>query len=605
MFLLPAFAVYGLLYSLAPNATDYLAQVTLVVTMSVREFELASYAYTHHSTDLINFSDYALTEVERSLRQYSAADAALYSAPIGAYLWDSSPSLQHYTHAAGSYAHIVSDIARTAASQVVHTSFGLRTLNAPLVPAPFVKPIFNPLYNISSVAHGPLRPTFGPEWEWTPHDLVIWVPPPACPAPILTSNMSTASGIGKCGLGPERYMPMEVAAFPLPPLPAPGSYDLFDTLEALDMLRSPAAPYSPQPADPSGILGWLSMALATAHLVRMTWCYFKALVLFGPVGDVLCRRFFSNFNKCEEEYGLNLVARKHCLDTGNPAFDLLDVSDHRLSVMSNEISTIQPVALEATCDSAAPGVLEANGKLVEAPVSKPTVEHFSPGQAIASTPPDVLHFNSPNMLSKPLATQFVAAQATSDSSLQDHSTGDDGLSQTLPTEQAPPLIMLGAVAADYTKLPIESSGAKLVEDVNEESIKGDVEAAPKVPIETGQTIAHDEHGNHQPYSKESEHSALDAREDIVESTHQLSADLACHSREDRTHRAAPTTNIDGTTLDANRDGTKTKKKRGGRRKAGAGSGNKNGGGNGSGSGGIQGGATNGEVKHVGWRWKKK
>ena len=41
MFLLPVFAVYGLLYSIAPNATDYLAQVTLVVTMSVREFELA------------------------------------------------------------------------------------------------------------------------------------------------------------------------------------------------------------------------------------------------------------------------------------------------------------------------------------------------------------------------------------------------------------------------------------------------------------------------------------------------------------------------------------------------------------------------------------
>ena len=41
MFLLPAFAVYGLLYSLAPNATDYLAQVTLVVTMTVREIELA------------------------------------------------------------------------------------------------------------------------------------------------------------------------------------------------------------------------------------------------------------------------------------------------------------------------------------------------------------------------------------------------------------------------------------------------------------------------------------------------------------------------------------------------------------------------------------
>ena len=104
------------------------------------------------------------------------------------------------------------------------------------------------------------------------------------PVPIFTSNMSTASGIGRCGLGPERYMPMDVAAFPLPGLPPPGSYDLFDSLEALDMLISPAAPYSPQPTDPSDILVWLSMALATVYLVRMTWCYLKVLVLFGPVG---------------------------------------------------------------------------------------------------------------------------------------------------------------------------------------------------------------------------------------------------------------------------------------------------------------------------------
>lgn len=77
---------------------------------------------------------------------------------------------------------------------------------------------------------------------------------------------------------------MDVAAFPLPPLPPPGSYDLFDALEALDMLRLPTATNSPESADPSIVLSWLSMALATVYLVRITRCYFVALILFGPVG---------------------------------------------------------------------------------------------------------------------------------------------------------------------------------------------------------------------------------------------------------------------------------------------------------------------------------
>ncbi|KAF8606287.1 hypothetical protein BDV93DRAFT_596198 [Ceratobasidium sp. AG-I] len=489
MFLLPAFAVYGLIYSLAPNATDYLAQVTLVVTMTVREFELASYVYNHHSTDLIKFSDYALTEVERSLRQYSAADAALYSAPIGAYLWDSSPSLQHYTHAAESYAHMVSDIARTAASQVVHTSLGLGTSTSPLVPAPLTESIFDPIYNIPPVAHEPLRPIFGPEWEWTPRDLVVWVPPPACPAPILTSDMSTASGIGKCGLGPERYMPMDVAAFPLPPLPAPGSYDLFDTLEALDMLRSPAAPYSPQSADPSGILGWLSMALATVYLVRITWCYFKALVLFGPVGDVLCRRFFSNFNECEEEYGVNMVSAstQNCLDICDPSRDL-NTSGSILSPVFIELPPTQIVTLKVVPDTAHQPNPTLDAESAKAPVA-------------------------------------LALGDRSETTVEERPE----VAVELPAE-----IVIQEATREARQNKIKPRARKVV--------KRGIKTPIQVAAEISQRVAHGEPVDCQLRPHTPERLFVGVQEDIIESTRKLAADLARQRLEDRhrdrTQRAA-------------------------------------------------------------------
>jgi hypothetical protein len=145
---------------------------------------------------------YALTEVERSLQMSSPTDVLFYTASIGHYTWRSSPVLRSHTRAAVSFTRHASGVILDALSGPPGF-FDLALPFEPILRSPLLDFPLNPSFNASSIVEPP-RPVDGPEWEWTPRDLILFVPQPVCSIPYLTFEMSTASTIGKCGLGPER-----------------------------------------------------------------------------------------------------------------------------------------------------------------------------------------------------------------------------------------------------------------------------------------------------------------------------------------------------------------------------------------------------------------
>lgn len=168
-----------------------------------------------HST-MEALAGYALTEVERSLQMSSPTDVLFYTAPVSAYAWRSSPALRSGTRAAVSFTRHASSVILDALSGPP----GFFDLSLPFEPIPRAPLPPHPPFNVSSIVEPP-RPVFGPEWEWTPRDLIVFVPQPACPVPYLTYKMSTASSIGKCGLGPERSTVLDdlIPTYAPPPTP--------------------------------------------------------------------------------------------------------------------------------------------------------------------------------------------------------------------------------------------------------------------------------------------------------------------------------------------------------------------------------------------------
>ncbi|KAF8606298.1 hypothetical protein BDV93DRAFT_554043 [Ceratobasidium sp. AG-I] len=201
----PTFALSALLHLLTPNATASVTEASRVLAVTLHNVDLTEF-YDDHPT-IQGLSGYALAEVERSLHISSPTDVLFYIAPVGAFAWDSSPALRSYTRNVVSYARSASASARDAASNVLHAPLDLFTPGpTPLdtLYASIADALQDPLFNLTSTATEPARAVFGPVWEWTPRSLAVFVPQPACPAQILTPDMSTASSLGKCGLGLER-----------------------------------------------------------------------------------------------------------------------------------------------------------------------------------------------------------------------------------------------------------------------------------------------------------------------------------------------------------------------------------------------------------------
>lgn len=177
------------------------------MTLPVTESDALPYRFYEDHPAIQAISGYALTEVERSLYISSPTDVLFYTAPVGAFAWESSPALQSYTRKVVSYARTSSITARDATLSALRAPLDLFTPGpTPLdiLYASIAEAIEDPLFNLTSTLTEPARVAFGPEWEWTARDLVVFVPQPSCPVPFLTPDMSTMSSLGKCGLGLER-----------------------------------------------------------------------------------------------------------------------------------------------------------------------------------------------------------------------------------------------------------------------------------------------------------------------------------------------------------------------------------------------------------------
>ncbi|KAF8598246.1 hypothetical protein BDV93DRAFT_547503 [Ceratobasidium sp. AG-I] len=60
-------------------------------------------------------------------------------------------------------------------------------------------------FNATSTLNSTSLPTYGPEWEWSPRDLIVYVPQPFCPVPALRSDMSTLPTLHRCTPGSQDY----------------------------------------------------------------------------------------------------------------------------------------------------------------------------------------------------------------------------------------------------------------------------------------------------------------------------------------------------------------------------------------------------------------
>lgn len=56
----------------------------------------------------------------------------------------------------------------------------------------------NDSFNASSTLNSTSLPVYGPEWEWSPRDLIVYAPQPSCPVPVLRSDMSTLPTLHRC-----------------------------------------------------------------------------------------------------------------------------------------------------------------------------------------------------------------------------------------------------------------------------------------------------------------------------------------------------------------------------------------------------------------------
>ena len=59
--------------------------------------------------------------------------------------------------------------------------------------------------NVSLAHNSMFRSVYGPEWEWSPRDLIVYAPQPSCPVPVLLADMSTLPSLHCCTPGSQDY----------------------------------------------------------------------------------------------------------------------------------------------------------------------------------------------------------------------------------------------------------------------------------------------------------------------------------------------------------------------------------------------------------------
>ncbi|KAF8601684.1 hypothetical protein BDV93DRAFT_607987 [Ceratobasidium sp. AG-I] len=128
-----------------------------------------------------------------------------------------SPTSRAVTHASDSlnyhkFTTLSGAICRLLASKVPSTGLSSSSLSSlssfPSTPSPLLStPDFylHGSFNTTSALDSTALPTYGPEWEWSPRDLVVYVAQPSCPVPVLRSDMSTLPTLHRCTPGSRDY----------------------------------------------------------------------------------------------------------------------------------------------------------------------------------------------------------------------------------------------------------------------------------------------------------------------------------------------------------------------------------------------------------------
>ncbi|KAF8598239.1 hypothetical protein BDV93DRAFT_609939 [Ceratobasidium sp. AG-I] len=143
--------------------------------------------------------------VGRDVQLGSPLDLALCSTSVPTLSRKFSPTHRAVTHDLGSHIHKLSRVFSNAASRAIayHVpSSGLLSSSSSRSTPDFY---LNASVNASSTPSFTSLPVYGPEWEWSPRDMIVYVPQPSCPVPVLRCDMSTPPSLHRCTLRSQDY----------------------------------------------------------------------------------------------------------------------------------------------------------------------------------------------------------------------------------------------------------------------------------------------------------------------------------------------------------------------------------------------------------------
>ncbi|KAF8601680.1 hypothetical protein BDV93DRAFT_509930 [Ceratobasidium sp. AG-I] len=214
MIIIPVLALSALFKLANPDVTLPVSRATsdILVAHSGAEYEVGL-EYLSRSqlsqVSRLSLPGQSPLGVERDVQFGSRVDLELCFAPLPTPSRKSSPTSRAVTHESGSLNHhksttLCGTICRLLASKVPST--GSSSISSTSSPSLSTSDFHShDSFNASSTLNSTSLPTYGPEWEWSPRDLIVYVPQPSCPVPVVRSDMSTLPTLHRCTPGSQDY----------------------------------------------------------------------------------------------------------------------------------------------------------------------------------------------------------------------------------------------------------------------------------------------------------------------------------------------------------------------------------------------------------------
>ncbi|KAF8601689.1 hypothetical protein BDV93DRAFT_545757 [Ceratobasidium sp. AG-I] len=227
MIIIPVLALSALFKLANPDVTLHVSRATsdISVAHSGAEYEVGlEYLSLSQGFKISQLSlpGQSPLGVERDVQFGSPFGASLCSVPLSTSASTptptstrkSSPTSRAVTHESDSlnyhkFTTLSGAICRLLASKVPSTGLSSSSVSSfPSTSSPLLStPDFHlhGSFNTTSALDSTALPAYGPEWEWSPRDLVVYVPQPSCPVPVLRSDMSTLPTLHRCTQGSRDY----------------------------------------------------------------------------------------------------------------------------------------------------------------------------------------------------------------------------------------------------------------------------------------------------------------------------------------------------------------------------------------------------------------